>query len=111
MSFPRLLPLLFLAFLLTAFPVRAQLTWDHAVQEFQRVPEDKEILAHYTFHNNTASQVTIKTLRPSCGCTTAHLEKKVYAPNESGEVVVRFIFGDRKGLLRKTVAVTTDDKT
>ena len=75
------------------------------------MPEDKEIWAHYTFHNNTAAPVTIKSLRSSCGCTTAHLDKKVYAPNESGEVVIRFGFGDRKGLFRKTVTVTTDDKT
>jgi hypothetical protein len=53
--------------------------------------------------------VTIKSLRSSCGCTTARLEKKTYAPGEQGEVVMTFVFGGRKDLHRKTVSVTTDD--
>jgi hypothetical protein len=75
------------------------------------VPEDKEIYAHYTFTNTTPAPITIKTLRSSCGCTTAHLDKKTFAPNESGEVVLHFVFGDRKGFFRKGVTVTTDDKS
>jgi hypothetical protein len=104
-----LLPLTALL-LLIGVPANAQLKWDHPVQEFRRVPEDKEINARYTFTNMSAAPVTIKSLRSSCGCTTAHLEKKTYAPNEKGEVVIRFVFGDRKGPYRKTVTVTTDDK-
>ena len=111
MRFLRLLPLLSLLLLCLGARAQAQLKWDHPIQEFHRVPEDKEIYAHYTFQNTTAAPVTIKTLRSSCGCTTAHLEKKTYAPNETGEVVLHFIFGDRKGFFRKTVTVTTDDKT
>jgi len=90
--------------------LHAQLKWDAPIQEFHRVPDDKEIWAHYTFHNTGTTPVTIKSLRSSCGCTTAHLEKKTYAPGESGEVLLHFIFGDRKGYHRKTVSVTTDDK-
>jgi hypothetical protein len=107
----RLLSVLPLLWLLTGLQAQAQLKWDHAVQEFERVPEDKEILAHYAFHNTTAAPVTIKGLQSSCGCTTAHLEKKTYAPGESGEVDIHFTFGDRKGFYRKTVTVTTNDKT
>jgi hypothetical protein len=105
-----LLPLLFLLLFIGA-RADAQLKWDHPTQAFHRVPEDKEIYAHYSFQNTTAAPVTIKTLRSSCGCTTAHLDKKTYAPNETGEVIIHFTFGDRKGVYRKTVSVTTDDKT
>ena len=111
MRFSRLLPLFLTLLIFTGVRLHAQLTWDRPVQEFHRVPEDKEIWAHYAFHNATSAPVTIKTLRSSCGCTTAHLEKKMYAPGESGEVLIHFIFGDRKGPYRKTVTVTTDDKT
>jgi hypothetical protein len=103
------LPVLFL--FLLGVRADAQIKWDHPVQEFHRVPEDKEIYAHYTFQNTGTAPVTIKSLRSSCGCTTARLDKKTYAPGETGEVVVHFTFGDRKGLLRKTVTATTDDKT
>jgi hypothetical protein len=111
MRFPRLLSLLLPFLLLSGARLQAQLKWDQPIQEFHRVPEDKEIWAHYAFHNTSAAPVTIKNLRSSCGCTTAHLDKKTYAPNESGEVLVHFIIGDRKGYYRKTVTVTTDDKT
>jgi len=111
MRFTRFLPLFALLHSLLGGRAHAQLKWAHAVQEFQRTPEDKEIYAHYTFQNTSAVPVTIKSLRSSCGCTTAHLEKKTYAPGESGEVMLHFIFGDRKGFYRKTVTVTTDEKT
>ena len=87
----------------------AELKWDKPVQQFQRTPADGEIEVHFTFRNAGAAPVTIKTLRPSCGCTTAHLEKKTFAPGEAGEVVARFVFGDRKGPHRKTIEVRTDD--
>ena len=90
---------------------QAQLKWDKPVQKFDRSPEDREIEARYGFRNTGTTAITIKSLRSSCGCTTAKLEKKVYAPGESGEVTLNFRFGDRKGLHRKGVTVNTDEKT
>lgn len=101
-----LIPFLFL----TPF-AHADLKWEKTYQQFQRVPDDKAIEAHYMFRNTGSGPLTIKSLRSSCGCTTAKLEKKTYAPGEQGEVVLRFTFGDRKGDYLKTVTVTTDDKT
>jgi hypothetical protein len=105
------LPFFLLPLLFFTNAAVAELKWEKTLQQFQRSPEDKEIAAHYTFRNVGATPVTIKTLRSSCGCTTARMEKKTYAPGEQGEVVVIFVFGGRKDLHRKTVTVTTDDKT
>lgn len=101
-----LIPLLFVAPL-----AQAELQWEKPVQHYQRVPEDKAIEARYAFRNTGSTPVTIKSLRSSCGCTTAKLEKKTYAPGEQGEVAVRFTFGDRKGNYLKGITVTTDDKS
>ncbi len=87
----------------------AQLRWDNPIQEFQRTPQDEGIEVRFTFRNAGAAPVTIKSLRASCGCTTPHLEKKTYAPGETGEVVARFVFGGRKGPQRKTIEVLTDE--
>lgn len=89
---------------------RAELKWEKTVQQFQRVPEDKVIEARYTFRNAGSAPVTIKSLRSSCGCTTAKLDKKTYEPGETGDVTLRFTFGDRKGNYLKGVTVTTDEK-
>jgi len=101
----------FLLLLLLTVAAQAQLKWDKPVQKFDRSPEDREIEARYGFRNTGTTTITIKSLRSSCGCTTAKLEKKVYAPGESGEVTLNFRFGDRKGLYRKGVTVNTDEKT
>jgi hypothetical protein len=105
MRFLFFLPLLFLSPL-----VHAELKWEKTVQRFQRVPDDKALEARYPFRNIGSAPLTIKSLRSSCGCTTAKLDKKTYAPGEQGEVVLRFTFGDRKGALLKGVTVTTDEK-
>jgi hypothetical protein len=104
------LPAFLCLFFADAF-ARAELKWDKLVQEFQRAPEDAALEAHFTFRNVGQTPVTIKSLRPSCGCTTAKLEKKTYAPGEQGEVTARFVFGSRKGLHRLTVNVTTDENS
>jgi hypothetical protein len=109
MPFLRLLALLPLLLLGTA--AHAQLQWDKPIQRFTRAPEDHAIEARYTFRNAGTTPITIKSLRSSCGCTTAKLDRKTYAPGESGEVVMKFTFGDRRELHRKTVTVTTDEKT
>jgi len=88
---------------------RAELKWDKLVQEFQRAPAEGAVEAHFTFRNAGQAPVTIKSLRPSCGCTTARLEKKTYAPGEQGEVLARFSIGGRRGMHRVIVNVITDD--
>ena len=96
--------------LLLTVPGFAQLKWDNPVQQFQRTPQDEGIEAFYTFRNVGKVPVTITHLRASCGCTTPHLEKKTYAPGESGTVTARFVFGDRKGPQHKTIEVRTDEE-
>lgn len=105
MRFSPLIPLLLLAPL-----AHAELKWEKPVQQYQRVPDDKAIETRYAFRNVGTTPVTIKSLRSSCGCTTARLDKKTYAPGESGEVTAKFTFGDRKGAYLKGITVTTDEK-
>jgi Protein of unknown function (DUF1573) len=107
----RLCPLHFVVCLLLSVAVtRADLKWDKPSQEFQRTPAEEALEAHYTFRNTGQSPVTIKSLRASCGCTTPRLEKRTYAPGEQGELLTRFVFGDRKGLHHLTVTVVTAEK-
>ncbi len=88
----------------------AGLQWDKPVQEFQRLPDAHSVEAHFTFRNTGAAPVTIKTVKSSCGCTTARLEKKTFAAGESGEIVSVFNLGSRIGARRTVVTVTTDDR-
>jgi len=88
----------------------AELRWAQPIQAFQRTPEDHELTATYSFQNVGNSPVTVRSIKTSCGCTTARLEKKTYAPGESGDLKAHFVFGGRKGIQRKLITVKTDDE-
>ena len=96
--------------LLLAAPLRAELVWEKAVQNFHRLPSDGHLETKFAFRNGGTTPVTISKVRTSCGCTSAKLAKNTYAPGETGDISVRFTFGDRKGPHRKIITVLSDDK-
>jgi hypothetical protein len=65
--------------------------------------------AVFKYENKGDAPVHIKSVRPSCGCTTAALAKNDVAPGEKGEITATFNIGDRTGVQTKTVTVETDD--
>ncbi len=81
---------------------------DNRIQLKSTVSEDV-IVAKYPFTNTSKETVTVVKMESSCGCTVPELEKKVYAPGESGVVVARFSVGDRQGEQRKTITVQTNE--
>jgi hypothetical protein len=102
-----LMKLFLFTFLALATPVFAQLTWQNPEQTFTPKPFDKEVITKYRFTNTGSSAITIDQVRPSCGCTTAALAKKQYAPGESGEIEVKFAIEGRTGRQEKSILVTT----
>ena len=101
------------AFLFLAVPLRAELVWEKAIQNFHRLPSDGSLETKFAFRNGGTTIGTVRKVRTSCGCTSAKLGKDTYAPGESGEsgeISVRFTFGDRKGPNRKIITVITDDQ-
>ena len=70
---------------------------------------DTEAVGVFHFVNAGDTTITITSVVPGCGCTTAELAKRVYAPGEAGEIKAVLTIGDRAGLQEKTVQVTTDE--
>jgi Protein of unknown function (DUF1573) len=97
-----------LFFLCLVAPAFAQLKWDQPQQVFTPNPGEKTVTARYRFTNTGASPVSIIGVRPSCGCTTATLAKKDYAPGESGEIEAKLIFAGHVGHQEKWIYVTTN---
>ena len=97
-----------LLFLGSVTPIFAQLKWDQPQQKISVKPGDKAVTAKYRFTNNSSSPVTIVDVRPSCGCTTATLAKKTYAPGESGEIDAKLNFAGHTGHQEKWIYVTTN---
>jgi len=70
---------------------------------------DTNVVAQYAFHNGGTYPVAIDSVKTSCGCTTATLDKKNYAPGEKGEISVNFDIGQRVGEQQKEIMVFTND--
>jgi len=87
----------------------AALEWKQTVHEATVKEGEDEKKMTFAFVNKGESPVTIKSIQPCCGCTTAKLEKRFYKPGEKGEIEVVFKVGDRKGRQEKSIVVKTDD--
>jgi Protein of unknown function (DUF1573) len=87
----------------------AQLRWENRELEFHPAPSESEVVANYRFTNTGKRTVTIREVKTSCGCTTATLEKRTYAPGEKGKITATFEIATRSGLQEKSIYVATDD--
>jgi hypothetical protein len=85
------------------------LAWDQDTITVDAGPDQKEVRAEFSFHNDGDRPITIESITPGCGCTTASLDKRIYAVGESGKIQVVFTVGERTGLQEKSVLVQTDD--
>ena len=105
---------LFAFLLLAVFPgsvtrLAAELAFEQMTIEHEAALLDEKTEALFTFTNAGDAPVTITSLKSSCGCTVPQLEKKTYAPGESGEIQATFTFGSRQGAQHKRITVQTDE--
>jgi hypothetical protein len=61
--------------------------------------------------NSGGDTLRIADVRPSCGCTTAPLDKKVLAAGDTGHVDVSIDMTNRSGPQHKTITITSNDST
>lgn len=63
----------------------------------------------YAFRNEGGSNLVIRGMKASCGCTVAELDKEVYEPGEEGVITVEFDPLNRLGSQYKYVEIFTND--
>ena len=100
---------LLLFFLLPFASAFCGLTWEHKDVHLSVKATDKTATGIFPFTNGSSKPITVIETKTSCGCTTAKLDKKTYAPGESGQIVALFDIGSRVGAQQKVITVTTDD--
>jgi hypothetical protein len=93
------------------FPILAQaeLKWDQTTLELNPAASDKQAVGHFKYQNSGDQPVHFKSVKASCGCTTAQTQKDQVGPGDKGEITATFNIGDRVGQQVKTVTVETDD--
>jgi hypothetical protein len=72
--------------------------------------EQKESVAHvFKFTNTGNSDLIIRKIRATCGCTAVEPEKSVIPPGESSSFKAIFHIGNRTGAQRKTIYFISND--
>ncbi|MDR1544108.1 MAG: DUF1573 domain-containing protein [Prevotellaceae bacterium] len=67
--------------------------------------EDGKATTVFTFVNNSAMPITIKSVKASCGCTTPSYSREVIAPHGEGKITVAYNAQGRPGKFTKNVTV------
>src|SRR5438876_6527811 len=99
----------FILSIILCFSARAELKWEQTKIELHPTPADKQAVGHFKYQNTGKTPVKFKSVKASCGCTTAQTQKEEVPPGEKGEITATFNIGERTGTQVKTVTVETDD--
>jgi hypothetical protein len=94
---------------LTLGNVCAELKWEQTAIELHPALGEKQAVGHFKYQNIGKTPVHFKSVRSSCGCTTAQTQKDEVPPGEKGEITATFNIGGRVGTQVKTVTVETED--
>ncbi len=85
------------------------LTFEKVHHDFGKIGPDRKVSYHFKATNSGNAQLNISHLDPSCGCTATVPGKWTLNPGETTDVEVTFNPANLKGLIRKSVRVTSND--
>ncbi|MBI4027385.1 MAG: DUF1573 domain-containing protein, partial [Verrucomicrobia bacterium] len=83
----------------------AQLSWENKLLDFHPTYAEKSVSGAFAFKNAGNYPVKILSVQSNCGCTTTKLDKNLYEPGESGQIVATFTIGQRIGFQQKDILV------
>jgi hypothetical protein len=90
----------------TKAPANA-LKWETMNIDMGKIPQGTPATVTFKFTNTGHTPVVLKTVQPSCGCTTSDYTKEPVAPGKTGYVKATYNAA-ANGSFTKSVTVTTD---
>lgn len=88
-----------------------KISFNNEVYDFGEVEKGQKVQYNFEFKNSGDAELVISEVKPSCGCTTAEMAKKNFAPGESGTIPITFDSTRFSGNIQKTVTVVSNDST
>jgi len=82
---------------------------DEKIFDFGTRPSGNDIPHSFTFRNTGKSDLIIRKVHASCGCTATTPEKTTIKPGESSKIDINFNTAGRKGNQFKSITVITND--
>lgn len=79
--------------------------------DFGYTPEGLPVVHKYRAYNVGTDTLRISRVRPSCGCTSVPVAKKILPPGDSTDLELRFDTKRFKGQISKSAAVESNDSS
>jgi len=86
-----------------------QIAVDRPIYDFGSISQGAKVEHTFVIRNKGDAALTIKSVRPSCGCTAATTSASVIAPGKTGEIKASFNSANYSGAVNKTVTVDSND--
>jgi hypothetical protein len=77
--------------------------------KFGKIKQGEKVEHTYVLSNTGKSDLVIRKVKASCGCTAVQPEKKIIAPGESVNIKTVFNSAGKMGNQNKTVTIITND--
>ena len=85
------------------------LSVDDAEFKFGKIQQGEKVEHTYVLTNSGKSDLQIRKVKASCGCTAVQPEKRIIAPGESVNIKTVFNSAGKVGNQNKTVTIITND--
>ncbi|HRY33445.1 MAG TPA: DUF1573 domain-containing protein [Bacteroidales bacterium] len=79
------------------------------IHDFGKIKQGEKIKYYYEFTNEGKSDLIIRRVKASCGCTATEPDKTIIKPGETGKINVNFDSAGLTGEQNKTVFVYCND--
>ncbi len=91
-------------------PKKPSIFFESNVHDYGKINEEKGTVTYkYIFKNKGNDTLLLKTVQPSCGCTTSEWTKEAVLPGKSGYITATYNPLGRPGVFNKSINVTTND--
>lgn len=77
--------------------------------DFGTIGQDSKAEHEFEFTNTGKSDLIIRKVKASCGCTAVNPKSKIIKPGESSSIKTIFHSGKRQGKQQKTITVVSND--
>jgi hypothetical protein len=86
-----------------------EISVDRPAYDFGSISQGEKVEHVFIIRNKGNTPLSIKSVRPSCGCTAITASASVIAPGKSGEIKTSFNSANYSGAVQKTVTVDSND--
>jgi len=87
----------------------AKIKFEKVNYKFDKVKQGEKVDCEFVYTNIGKSDLSIRKIKASCGCTTTNAEKTLLKPGESSKISATFNTTGKSGPQSKTITVITND--